>query len=573
MQFLSHPLGVGVALALAVGVSALVATQSVARPLGEPAFRPNETDHHHDSDRELWSRDSDTVDRATLRNWTGEDATERSLAATTDVPFNRPVGDVAEWNLEVVSRFPQFRADRSVFPASASLVQGTYVRDAYVEIFTVQPSTIVRAEPDRQPRYVAPEGELFATLDYRLAVPEDSDGPYYTLSWELQEHNVTDLQLLVDGRPEVESDATRTPHLEYDLENHFGTDHTLRVTANVTVTIKRHNEWCSNLTAGNCTSWSSETTNLTETISVSDSIDVKEHSVGVSGYYARFPDGDLGVMTYLEGPWLGYELPGGRINGVWRFYSARDPGWDSLITSTESGTSRRHSPMHPLRLSAYPIKTGPTASPADTVSIQEVLGREHEPPSLPGTVILDVLEQSYTGSFRIAARYQTPDQDVSDLTVYGLVRGVKTEAGPDTHNEVSIYRSNLTLKVLDTTAETATVQVTLREAQTGDPISTGLREGYVVLAGERVQTDTNGTFTTTIDRPPGAITARFEPKRWWQFPTAYAGDSDTVSVDGTAMTIVRWIYRAGVPVALFLLAVFLIDRITGMPVWPPWRGL
>ncbi|MFC7195104.1 hypothetical protein ACFQL4_11260 [Halosimplex aquaticum] len=173
----------------------------------------------------------------------------------------------------------------------------------------------------------------------------------------------------------------------------------------------------------------------------------------------------------------------------------------------------------------------------------------------------------------IAARFQTPNQTVSDLTAYRLVHGVKTETDPDAYDEIPIHRSNLTLDVLNRGATNATVRVTLTDAQTGDPIATEEREGYIVLAGEHVQTGSDGTLTKTIDRPAGAISARYEPRRWWLHSIGYVGDSDASSVQGTALMIVRWIYRAGVPVSLFLLAVFFIDRITGMPVWPPWREL
>ncbi|WP_415380525.1 hypothetical protein [Halosimplex sp. TS25] len=575
MQLLIRPLGVTTAVALAIAVGALVATQSVARPVADQRFGPNETGHHHDSDRSLWSRDRDTVNRSTLRNWTGSGATERSLAATTDVPFNRPPGAVEEWNRDIVSEFPQFRTDRSVYPATASPKDGTFIRDAYIEIFTVQPSTIVRATSDQQPRYVAPEGDLFATLDYRLVVPRNSSTPNSTETWQLQSHNVTAVELLVDGESEAEQGGTSVPTLEFDLADHAGTDHTLTVETTVTASLQYRHEWCSNFSAaaGNCTSWSSETTTLTENVTVSDSIDVTEYNLDVSGSYARFPDGDLGIFAFKHDPWLGYELPGGRINGIWRFYSARDPGWDNLVTATAEGVSVNHSTVHPLQVSAYPIKTGPTASPADTVSIQDAYGWEYDPPSLPSTVHLDVLDQPYQGSFMIAARFQTPNQTVADLTAYGLVNGVKTETDPDAYDEIPIHRSNLTLDVLNTTSKNATVRVTLTDAQTGAPIATEEREGYVVLAGEPVQTGSDGTLTKTIDRPAGAINARYEPKSWWLHSTGYVGDSDASSVQGTVLTLVRWFYRAGVPVALFLLAVFFIDRIAGMPVWPPWRGL
>ncbi|MFC7195103.1 hypothetical protein ACFQL4_11255 [Halosimplex aquaticum] len=108
-------------------------------------------------------------------------------------------------------------------------------------------------------------------------------------------------------------------------------------------------------------------------------MDVTEYNLNVSGSYARFPNGDLGIFAFKHDPWLGYELPGGRINGIWRFYAARDPGWDNLVTATAEGVSVEHSPIHPLQVSAYPIKTGPTASPAETVTIQDAYGWEYDP--------------------------------------------------------------------------------------------------------------------------------------------------------------------------------------------------
>jgi hypothetical protein len=243
------------------------------------------------------------------------------------------------------------------------------------------------------------------------------------------------------------------------------------------------------------------------------------------------------------------------------------------VTATATGSNASHSPIHPLQVSAYPIKTGPTVAPADTVSLLNVSGRRQQPPSLPSTVQLDVLEQPYTASHRLVTRFETPNATMADVTISGLVRGTRWHLDPQYFTEVTIHRSNLTLTVLNTTARTATVRVTLRDAESGTPIRTTDTEGYVAVAGKRVQTGHDGTVTTTIARPTGAITARFEPWDWWLRPTSYVGDSDSTSVQGTVLTLLRYLYRAGVPVGLFLLAVFFIDRITGMALWPPWRGL
>lgn len=572
MQLLSRSLGIGVAVAVLLTTSALVATQSVARPLDTSTFSRDDG-HDHGDNRSLWSRDRDTSNSSVLRNQTG--SASNSLAATTDIPFNRPPEAVEAWNREQLDAFPYFQRDESVHPPGAALSDGRYIRDGYVAIFSTQPSTNARLSPGRNPYYVAPEGTVLGTLDYRLRVPHNSTTETERVRWSLESHNVTEVQLLVDGEREARSNGTRTPRLEYDLADDRGLNHTLTIQANLSVELQRTYSWCTNATStGNCTAWTPEqTTTVTENLTVTDSRSVKEYSLDVFGFYARYPDGDLGLAMFKTAPWLGYSLPEGQVNGVWRFYSARDPSWDRLFTTTAEGSESEHSPMHPLQVSAYPIKTGPTASPADTVSILRVNGRQQQPPTLPRTVNLDVLERPYRTSYNLMTRFETPNRSVSDITARGLVRGVQTDADPRMFEEVPIHRSNLTLTVLNTTDRTATVRVSLRDVETGQPIETDKSEGYVVLGSKRVQTGADGTVTTTIDRPTGAIDARFEPTEWWLRQTAYVGDSDTVSVQGTVLGAVSSLYRAGVPVGLFLVAVFLIDRITGLPVWPPWRGL
>ncbi|WP_244621434.1 hypothetical protein [Haloarcula marismortui] len=126
---------------------------------------------------------------------------------------------------------------------------------------------------------------------------------------------------------------------------------------------------------------------------------------------------------------------------------------------------------------------------------------------------------------------------------------------------------------MNQTEDTVTVRVTLQNANTGAPINTDERDGYVVVNGQRVNTTGNGTVTTTIERSPGGVSARYEPGHWWLNPPGYTGDSDTVLLQGSVLQLVSTLFRIGVPVSLFLLAVFFIDRITGWRIWPPWRSL
>ncbi|QLH76948.1 hypothetical protein HZS55_06410 [Halosimplex rubrum] len=530
---------------------------------------------HGSSDPALWSRDEDISDPVALDALIDDETTGRdALALTTDIPFDSPPRGVEQWNRENVGDFPSFDRDTSVHPPGVSLTDRRYVRDAYIEIFTAQPSTRAKLSPDDQPRYVAPTGSLLAVSDYRVRIPEDSVTETERTYWNLTGHDVTETRLLVDGEEEARNDGNRRPRFEYDFGDNVGIDHTLTVESTITVTVGRLHERCVPTPPDDeCSYWITSFENQTSEVTVRDSISVTEYYLDIMGFHARYPDGDLGTVVIKSDPWLGYSLPTGDVRGVWRFYSARDPTWDTLVSASASGSSRSHSPVHPLRVFAYPIKTGPTVSPAEKVELLMVNGGQRQPPTLPGAVDLDVLEEPYTESFSIATRIDTPAQDISDVTAHGLVRGVETSADPRLFEEVAIHRSNLSLSVLNTTATTASVRVSLRDVETDTPIETADREGRIVLAGKEVQTGRDGTLTTTISRPSGAIGARYEPGEWWLSTTAYVGDSDAVSVDGTTLSILGSLYRAGVPVGLFLLAVFLIDRVTGMAIWPPWRGL
>jgi hypothetical protein len=243
------------------------------------------------------------------------------------------------------------------------------------------------------------------------------------------------------------------------------------------------------------------------------------------------------------------------------------------VWSTKDGQTIEHSPLHPLQVNAYPIETGPTASPYRTVTILDVYGVETQPPTLPESVQLDALTEPYTASFGIATRTRTTDHDLEEVTAYGLVRGVEADATSAPFAEVAINRSELTLTVLNATDETVTVRVSLRDETTGAPINTDEREGYVVLQDQRVNTTGNGTVTATLPRPASGISARYEPGRWWYATPGYVGDSDVVYVRGTVLSVLSALYEMAVPVSLFLLGVFMIDRITGWRVWPPWRRL
>jgi len=551
-------------------MSAVLVASTAAVPVG--AHPPNSTDHgvSEETFHKLWSGDQDgATDGANLSNGSAVE----QLGEGTDVPFDSPPRAVERWNRGDHSEFPATNSSVSIHPPDADLTSDQFIKEAYTEVFAVQPSTRARLSSSRQPLYVAPDGTLRGTVDYRVAVPPDDTSGDRRVYWSLESHQVEETRLLVDGDEETTAGGSHTPALSYSLDGYAGEDHQLTLQANISVRLRKEVEVCTaHNDEGDCTNWESSVSYPTETVTVTDSIEVTKYDLAVSGFIAEYPNGDLGLVVYKNQPWLGYQLPNGDVRGVWRFYSARDKDWDTLVYSSDDGQRTAHSPLHPLQVNAYPIETGPTPSPRRNVTILDVYGTSTSPPTLPSNVHLDVLTEPYTASYGIATR-ATTDEQPETVRAWGLVRGVEADRPGDEFARIQIDESNLTLGVVNQTEDTVTVRITLLNANTDAPINTAERDGYVVVNGQRVNTTGNGTVRMTIERSPGGVSARYEPGHWWLNPPGYTGDSDTVLLQGSVLQLVSTLFRIGVPVSLFLLAVFFIDRITGWRIWPPWRSL
>ena len=536
------------------------------------AHPTNSTDHgvSEETFHKLWSEDQDgAADGANLSNGSAVE----QLGEGTDVPFDSPPRAVEQWNRGDHQGFPGTNSSVSIHPPDADLTNERFIKEAYAEVFAVQPSTRARLSSSRQPLYVAPNGTLRGTVDYRVAVPPDDTSGDRRVYWSLESHQVEETKLLVDGDEETTAGGSHTPALSYSLDGYASEEHQLTLQANISARLRKEVEICTaHNDEGNCTSWESSVSYPIESVTVTDSIEVTKYDLAVSGFIAEYPNGDLGLVVYKNQPWLGYQLPNGDVRGVWRFYSARDKDWDTLVYSSEDGQRTTHSPLHPLQVNAYPIETGPTPSPPRNVTILDVYGTSTSPPTLPSNVHLDILMEPYTASYGIATRTAT-DEQPETILAWGLVRGIEAERPAEEFARIQISESNLTLEVLNQTEDTVTVRAHLENANTSAPINTADRDGYVIVNGQRVNTTGNGTVTTTIEQTPGGVTARYEPGHWWLNPPGYTGDSDTVLLQGSVFQLVSTLFRIGVPVSLFLLAVFLIDRITGWRIWPPWRSL
>ena len=162
------------------------------------------------------------------------------------------------------------------------------------------------------------------------------------------------------------------------------------------------------------------------------------------------------------------------------------------------------------------------------------------------------------------------------VTVTGIVRGenatIETEDQP-----IHVRNSTLSLALREQNASQATIRVTLRDAQTGDPIGLNdstisssdgrIRTGYISIADQQVQTNRSGVAIVRVDQP-GMYTAQYHPGSWVSHEPAYVGSTAAVrwhpltTIDGWF----RLLLRTGLqllPFAVMLYAGIRLRRMLG----------
>jgi hypothetical protein len=421
-----------------------------------------------------------------------------------------------------------------VHPRHASLEDGVFIEDAHATVFAVQPSTRGHLESGDTPLYIAPNGTMRGFVDYRIRVPNGSSSGNTTIEWSLTSNEVEEVRLQNDGETIVERDGSHTPALDYQIEDDWSAKLTLE--AEISVRLKK----TTRIDRGDETDV--EVTYRTESLNVSDSIAVEIYDLSAYPYYAEYPNGDAGVAIFQSRPWQGYTLTengSARVRGVWRFYTARNTNWDTLVRSNRTDSATVESDAIPVYVHAYPSRIGPRAEPVrDGPEIIDIWGTDRPSPvgTLGENINIDIVNQSYTTTYGVAVRAESVDRDA--LQVAGIVRGVNASiVAPDAGSERQLRRSNLTVEVLQQNESQATLRIELRDNETGAPIvlsdpdrrypiGGNTRNGYITVAEQRVETNASGVAIVTIDEP-GIYTARYHPGSWLGHDPAYVSATAT----------------------------------------------
>ena len=482
----------------------------------------------------LWSRDDDSfISAREYRERFGENRVPMAaLANATDITFKRPPETAATWTRNDFPDLTPGTETVSIYPPNADRQNGTIIRDAHATIFAVNPSTRTHVSPGRTSLYVAREGTLRGFIDYRIeqAVTSLNNG---STNRRLLSHDIARIRVKQDGRTIAATTGTHTPIIDYRLSGTGRT--TLTLEADIEVRIDH----------ANGTSVRNETqadaTIETETITVSDSLSVMVYALSPDVYSATYPDGDTGIATFQSVPWQGYSLAddGRGVRGVWRFYTARDPRWDTLVQSSAEETRTVDSEARPVFIHAYPSEIGPRTEPVrDGPTLLSVWGIETNAPhgTIGENVRIDLVNQSYTASYGLALRSEAVDW--SDVRIHGIVRDVNVSLAEPTERR-QIRESTLETTIVEQNESQALIQIELHDAETGSPIVLAepklrrhlldgrARVGYIEIGNQRVETNDSGVALVTLSEP-GIYRVQYKPGSWLSHDPAYTSASKTI---------------------------------------------
>jgi hypothetical protein len=565
------------AFLLVSGTAGIVATGGIAAvppsdtnatvPADGPAYGVNNSTFQR-----LWSED---VDNGTLSVDDLDDANVSSraefahrLARSTDIPFARPPQATPDWNSGDFDDYTPGGRSESVHPASASLKDGVYIKDAYVSIFAVQPSTILH-QANGTIHYVAPDGQVRALSDYRVTVPQDDRNGSHRERWSVDRTRIESVNLSVEGRT-LDTGSGHQATLQYA---NLSGEPQLVVEATITVTLRHVTLDCPgwNSSISSCDGdWTRdvETPEASKTVSTSQPVVVNRLS-DIAGKRVRFESNEdqVGAAVHPNTEWSTIAVDGDvRARSTWWFYTAGKSGWQMMVTSTTTNTTRETSSVRPVQIHAFPSQQTPyvptelTDDGERPLAIAETWGTEQVGPSIPSNIDLESADP-YVNADSIAVSSTVLDERAfHEVTVLGIVRGQSQTVSLS--DQQTVRETNLTLTVTDANATHAVIRALVTENTTGAAVTTG----RVTISNQTTALNSSGMAVLTISKPETLVRGQYHSAEWWRTDRPYTAATDIAKTPANYPDLQMLIQLAVVTMLWFIpfaVLVFGFDYMSG----------
>jgi hypothetical protein len=539
---------------VAGGIAAVSPSDTNATvPADGPAYGVNNSTFQR-----LWSED---IDNGTLSVDDFDDANVSSraefahrLARSTDIPFAQPPQAASDWNTGDFGDYTPGDRSESVHPTGATLEDGVYIKDAYVSIFAVQPSTILH-QANGTTQYVAPDGQVRALSDYRVAVPQDDRNGSHRERWSVDRTRIESVNLSARGRPR-DSGSGHQATLQY---TNLSGDPQLTVEATITVTLRHVTLDCPdwNASISSCDGdWTREveTPKASKTITTTQSVVVNRLS-DIAGKRVQFETNEnrVGAAIHPTTEWSTITVDGEvRARSTWWFYTAGKSGWQTMVTSTATEETRATSSVRPVLIHAFPSQQTPyvptelTDDGERPLTIEETWGSEQAGPPLPSNIDLDAAAP-YVNADSIAVSSTTLDKGAfREVTVHGIVRGQSRMV--TLSEQQTVRETNLTLTVTEANATHAVVRATVTENATGAVVTTG----RVTIRNQTTALNSSGMAIITISKPGTLVRGQYHSAEWWRTDRPYAASTDIAKTPANYPDLQTLIQLAVVTILWFI---------------------
>lgn len=507
----------------------------------------------------------------------------RAQAAAHDWSTRELPGSIT-WNKQNFDAFTVISdEDKSHHPGGVE--DGERIKAAHASIFDIHKSVITYAEPGDIQWYIPRDGDVFGMVDYYIDVPEtewivDNDYMKYKTEYELANHTVDEACILNSGKEGVNDDdltcdnsnivlgegnGSVLEEISYEIPNNKDIDK-IRFNANITANIS----WTGKKKVYECVNSSDPSTCGWTEWEVDDE-GVDRHDMKVyderriehwdGDLHARvdrveYPNGTVDFRVRFEtnagelppASWSYIDLNGTRVNSEWSYVTWRNPLWDKMALTMEGGSSEYYPTAAPIFTNAVPVGEPKPEYPEtepNTILYTDGSGNLTSPNgTLPSTVNIDLIEDSYTPTTEIVIRHsdETLSDDISglnegemgqttgsynasavtlgDVSIGAVLPATETEVIENSDRIVRETQLNATI-IEETSNGGHIVEIEFVDGD-GSPIDLTKSDRGQILVNNETEVETDATGTATVELPPGTrgrIAVEYNPPTWYEVPT------------------------------------------------------
>lgn len=532
----------------------------------------------------LWSEDEDSKIPPDERDEYGDC---EALLEERDWVWEEHPSLPKDWNDANYDQFEEEAgsSDESIIPDGEARSGTTHIRDAYISIGTLSPSTTVHTEGTDDVTYIGESGDIYGIMDWRTrstgSITETTPQASY----------VNYIRIYEGDRGSNRIGSSNSEHAWRTGYNNLDTDAD-KISVEAEIEVRLDEEYWTTCGTGNSTYPCIRSRTVYEDVTVTDEIDVNVYdNQDTQAEIARMPDGTMEMKVDLrdDGVWRSISDPNGNVavKSGWYYYSQQKDTWDSWSVY-DGGTffnwpSDTEVPSRLAQTHTHFEESGVRGT-SFHIEVLESSGITYSEPYLGTNINVEQVEEPYEAPTYVHFTY--PEYEEDGWQVDGIVGGVEDDIEITSTTEVQESNLDMEIHEYDEESEEALVsaEITDNDGNGIDTTRTELNavadEEYVNINGEIFDTNANGEVNNVWveTNQNGRVETEYVTANWEDIDAGgdvYQGESTSRLVAGTGEGFIWavnelfvWFGYGFLPLLIFI---WLLDKAFAINLWPPWE--